>query len=353
MFYVGSHRIDPAVVLAPMEGITDRAFRALIRRIGGVGLTVTEFVSSEGLTRDVQSAWEMAELDPDEHPVSIQIYGRDPQRMADAARHCEALGADIVDLNLGCPSKRVTSGCSGSALMREPALASEIFAAVRGAIQVPMTVKMRLGWDDHSLNAADIASRAACAGAAMITVHARTRQDAYKRPARWELVRSVREAVSLPLLVNGDIVDAESARRALQASGADGVMLGRALRADPWAIRRTSAGLRGEAFEEPSLEERRGMLRSYVDYLQREGDFDRRTTNRLRGVLHAFTKGMRYAAALREELHHMKDFEGTMALIDRFFDGAAEGSGAAEEGAVGGGGSAWAAADPCISGGAA
>ena len=168
---IGQIELETPTILAPMEGITDRAFRGLIRSFGGCGLTVTEFVSSEGMMRKDRKAWKQAELDPNEHPVSIQIYGRDPHKMAEAAQMCEGFGADIIDLNLGCPSKQVTSGCSGSALMREPDLAQAIFKSVKKAIKVPMTVKMRLGWDDRSLNADDIAYRAQEEGADLVTIH--------------------------------------------------------------------------------------------------------------------------------------------------------------------------------------
>ncbi|MFU8803973.1 MAG: tRNA dihydrouridine synthase, partial [Bradymonadaceae bacterium] len=239
-FFIENIEISPPVVLAPMEGVTDRAFRTLVRGLGGCGLAVTEFVSSEALTREVEQAWRMAELDPEEKPVSIQIYGRDPERMSEAARHCEELGADIVDINLGCPSKTVVTGCAGSALMREPELAVEIFDAVFEAITIPMTVKMRLGWNHEMLNAPYLAEEAVRAGAKMIAVHGRTRSDQYKGSARWELIRDVKDAIDVPLLVNGDIRCPDSALQAIELSGADGVMVGRGVMSDPWTIRRIS-----------------------------------------------------------------------------------------------------------------
>lgn len=316
-FNVGNVRIDTPVVLAPMEGVTDRPFRTLVRSLGGCGLAVTEFVSSEAMTREVEAAWRMAEIDPSEHPVSIQIYGRDPERMAAAARHCQGLGADIIDINLGCPSKRVTTGCAGSALMKEPDLAFEIFTAVKAAIDVPLTVKMRLGWCEQSLNAPEIAAAAVEAGAEMITVHGRTKTQSYKGHARWDEVAKVRDAVRVPLLVNGDIVCPETARRALEASGADGVMVGRGVMADPWAIARISASLRGEDFVEPTLVERRRIL---VDYIHRLNHFDLQTLNRIKKVITYFSKGLPHAASLRAEIQRAQGLEDAETILQRFFD---------------------------------
>lgn len=322
-FTVANIPIDPPLVLAPMEGVTDRAFRTLVRSLGGCGLAVTEFVSSEAMTRDIQAAWRMAELDPNERPVSIQIYGRDPERMAQAARHCEALGADIVDINLGCPSKRVTSGCAGSALMREPELATEIFRAVQAAISVPMTVKMRLGWDDSSLNAPEIARAAVGEGAQMITVHGRTKTQGYKGHARWEEIRAVRDAIGdIPLLANGDIHDAESARRAMERSGADGVMIGRALMSDPWTMARIAAEWRGETLPDATYEERRDIL---LDYLDRLDTFDLPMLVRLKKVISYFSKGLPHAATLRAEIQRSRSLDEARATLQRFFDAIIDG----------------------------
>jgi tRNA-dihydrouridine synthase B len=319
-FSVGPVRVDPAIVLAPMEGVTDRAFRTTIRALGGCGLAVTEFVSSEGLTRDVKDAWHMAELDPNEHPVSIQIYGRNPERMAAAARECQALGADIIDINLGCPSKNVTSGCSGSALMREPELARRIFDAVYDAITVPLTVKMRLGWDDNALNAPAVAFAAQEAGAKMITVHGRTKVDMYRVPARWEPIRRVREAISVPLLCNGDIVGAATATAALAASGADGIMVGRAVMTDPWTIARIHAHFAGLPFAEPTLDDRRHLLHAYVEKLVVQEGKSRRIVSKLRKTIGSFSTGLRNAARLRQSISAIDGAPEAHKLLDAFFD---------------------------------
>ncbi|MCA9521898.1 MAG: tRNA dihydrouridine synthase DusB [Myxococcales bacterium] len=319
-FLVGEQRIDPPCILAPMEGITDRGFRNLIRSLGGCGLTVTEFVSSEAMTRNVRRAWEMAELDPEEHPVSIQIYGRDPQRMADAARFCEELGADIVDINLGCPSKAVTSGCSGSALMREPELASAIFDAVEAAVRLPFTVKMRMGWDHASLNAPEIARRAQDAGARMVTVHGRTRMQMYKGEADWAFIRSVVEALEIPVVVNGDILTVDDAYRALERSGARAVMVGRGVMRNPWILRQIADDLGGRPQTQPTLAMRRAVLGQL--FAQRSQGIEREhvVLGRVKKVVTYFTKGLPHGANLRRSLHRSQSLPELFEQVGDYFE---------------------------------
>jgi len=335
MIRFGPIAVDPPTILAPMEGITDRPFRRMIRGLGGCGLTVTEFVSSEAMTRSVAKAWRMAEIDPDEHPVSIQIYGRDPARMADAARYCVDLGADVVDINCGCPSKSVTSGCAGSALMREPDRAEEIYRAVGAAVAphgVPFTVKMRTGWNAESRNAPDIARRAVDAGAAMIAVHGRTRCDMYKNDADWTFVGEVKRAVDVPVIVNGDILTVEDAREALRQSGADGVMVGRGVLRNPWVIRQIAQALAGEDVTEPTLEDRRAVLLGYLDSLGElgehfVGDAAKRETvtlGRIKKATGYFTKGLPYGARLRTEIFHSESVSAARAFVNEYFDMLAE-----------------------------
>lgn len=318
-FQIDDLRIAPATALAPMESITDRGFRALIREMGGCGLTVTEFVSSEMMTRHVKRAWKVAELDPDEHPVAIQIYGRDPQKMADAARYCQDLGADVVDLNLGCPSKQVTSGCSGSALMKEPELAAEIFRAVKAAISIPMTVKMRLGWDDDRRNAPQIAQMAEAEGAGMVVVHGRTRMQMYKGDADWRAVGQVKQAVSIPLLVNGDILTVEDAVAALEQSGADGVMVGRGAMRDPWILRRIADHLAGRTPYRPTLAEREAALLRYFDQLEGEANTQRRAVGRMKKVTGYFTRGLPHGAELRQTIYHRFSVPDIREAVHAYF----------------------------------
>ena len=228
-----------------MAGITDRPMRMLAARFGA-GLVVSEMIASAALTTGHQDMVRKLTRSPG-LPHMIQLAGCEAEWMAKAARIAGDAGADIIDINFGCPAKRVTNGYAGSALMRVPDLAQRLVEAVAKATTVPVTVKMRLGWDDDSLNAADIARRAVDAGARMITVHGRTRQQFYKGEARWDLVRSVVDAVNVPVVVNGDITSAETAREALDQSGAAAVMIGRGAQGQPWVVGQIAAGLSGEA----------------------------------------------------------------------------------------------------------
>ena len=221
------------VFLAPMAGITDLPFRRLVASFG-VGLVVSEMVASKEMVQAKPGVRERAELGYDEQATAVQIAGRDAYWMAEAARMIEANGARLIDINMGCPAKKVTGGLSGSALMKTPDHALTLIAAVVAAVKIPVTLKMRLGWDDECLNAPDIAQKAEATGIQMITVHGRTRCQFYKGHADWPAIGAVARSVSVPVIANGDIVDVASARAALDASGADGVMVGRGIHGAPW-----------------------------------------------------------------------------------------------------------------------
>ncbi len=256
--------VAPAVVLAPMEGVTDLPFRRLIRGIGGTGMTWTEFIPSEGLARGEDRWVHMAEFDPDEQPIAIQIYGRDPAAMADAARFVQDLGATVVDINMGCPSKKVCAHSGGSALMKDPDLVAGIVAACRAAVTVPLTVKMRAGFDAEQRNAPDIAWICQEEGAEALTIHWRTREDRYGGQRAVDKIAEAVDRVSVPVLGNGDIVDIASAQAMFRDTGCDGVMIGRGALKDPWLFAKLRTWLAGGEPVQPPLEERARVLRDYL-----------------------------------------------------------------------------------------
>ncbi|UWQ80878.1 tRNA dihydrouridine synthase DusB [Leisingera sp. S132] len=270
-FTLGTTSMSPPIALAPMAGITDRPFRDLVRSFG-VGLMVSEMVASQEMVQAKPGVRERAELSADAENTAVQLAGRDEYWIAEAAKQVAGQGARIIDINMGCPAKKVTNGYSGSALLKTPDHALRLIEAVVGAVDVPVTLKTRLGWDDHCLNAPDVARRACEAGVQMVTIHGRTRCQFYKGSADWAAIRAVKDAVSVPLLANGDILDTATARQALEQSGADGVMIGRGAEGKPWLLAEVAHHLwgtpapdvpRGDAFIQMVSEHYRAMLDFY------------------------------------------------------------------------------------------
>lgn len=245
--HIGQTQLTPPVLLAPLAGITDLPFRNLVSSFGA-GLVVSEMVASQEMVQAKPGVREKAELGFGAARTSVQIAGREAYWMAEAARLAAGNGAQIIDINMGCPAKKVTSGYSGSALMKDLEHALGLIEAVVAAVDVPVTLKTRLGWDDHLLNAADLAQRAEAAGIQMITIHGRTRCQFYKGHANWSAIQAIKDAVAIPVIANGDIIDAKSARTALAQSGADGIMIGRGAQGRPWVL----AQIASELFDLPA-----------------------------------------------------------------------------------------------------
>ncbi|MGJ8528294.1 tRNA dihydrouridine synthase DusB [Maritalea sp.] len=266
---IGKHIFPSNAFLAPLSGITDKSFRTIAARYGA-GMVVSEMIASAALINGHKDM-ERRLGKPEQLPHVVQLAGCEGRWLGEGAKIAEQIGADIIDINMGCPSKRVTNGYAGSALMRVPDKAQELIEAVLGATSLPVTLKMRLGWNDDSLNAPDIAKKAAAAGVQMITIHGRTRQQFYKGDAKWRPVKDVVAAVSVPVVVNGDIVDIPTARRALEYSDAAAVMIGRGAQGQPWLLGQVGAALNDNPIPgTPSLEERKALILEHYQLMMEE-----------------------------------------------------------------------------------
>ena len=316
--HVGPVRIDAPVILAPMTAVTDLPFRRVVKRYGA-GLTVSEMIASQAMVRETRQSLQKAMWDPAEEPVSMQLAGCEPRVLAEAAKLNEQRGAAIIDINMGCPVKKVVNGEAGSALMRDLKLAAAIVDATVKAVKVPVTLKMRMGWNHESLNAPELARIAEDLGVKMITVHGRTRCQMYKGEADWAFVRKVKDAVSVPVIVNGDICSIEDSREALRQSGADGVMIGRGAYGRPWLIAQVMSELSGGGHRsDPSLDEQlETMLEQYEDMLSLYGMHT--GVNLARKHIGWYTKGLPGSAELRNSVNQQDNPAIVVAMLREFY----------------------------------
>ena len=339
---IGTIDLSPAFALAPMAGMTDTAFRRLVKREGGCGLVVTEMVSSEGLVRGIDRTLEYAEYTEEERPVSIQIFGGDPDKMAAAAQIVEGMGADIVDVNMGCPVPKIAKHNAGCSLMREPEHAASVIRAMTRAVRIPVTVKMRAGWNDSLRNAPDLARRVQDAGAAAVTIHGRTAEQSYTGRADWDLVSQVAADLDIPVLGSGDCLEPHEILDRLR-SGVSGVLVGRGVLRNPWILAQAAALAAGKEPAVVSARQRGEFLRSYVRMLLDErvteadgfrhrapGQADdsrhapargreRWVINKLRALCAWYSKGLEGGSVLRARVNSADSLAALDEIIDAFF----------------------------------
>jgi tRNA-dihydrouridine synthase B len=311
---IGGVPLKSHAVLAPMAGVSDRAYRELCVRFGAA-YCVSEMVSSKALSFNSKKSEELMEFSDLERPCGIQIFGDDPKCMADAAKHALENKPDIIDINMGCPAPKISSNGSGSALMKNPRLCGEIVKAVTAVTDIPVTVKIRKGWDDDSVNAVEVAKICESAGAAAITVHGRTRQQYYKPPVDYDIIKAVRESVSVPVIANGDIDSAERAKEVMDITGCDLVMIGRATLGNPWIFSQINAYLENPnvKIHTPDLEERLGVMIEHIGKMV-EYKGEHMAMLQARKLVVGYFKGMKGAAALRNEAGKIKTLDDLYEL---------------------------------------
>jgi tRNA-dihydrouridine synthase B len=337
-FKIRDVEINPPLILSPMAGVTDVSFRRLIKRRGGVGLSVSEFISVEGLTRSNPKSKRQMRFYEDERPFAVQIFGGQPERMRLAAEMAEEVGADILDINCGCPAPKVVKHGGGSGLLKDYPRLEVILREIKKAVTIPMTVKIRAGYYDHTINAVETARLAEACGAEHIALHGRTKEQGYRGLANWDLVQQVKEVVSVPVSGSGDVTTVEGAFARFRETGCDGVLIGRGAMANPWIFRQIEDALHGREIFQPTLADKRAILHEYFEML-REDMPEIPAINRMKQLAGQFTRGLQGGALFRTSIYHSHSVEEILYRIEEYFEAIGAGryyfgeSGAPVEGA--------------------
>ena len=318
-FKIRDIEISPPLVLSPMAGVTDISFRRLLKARGGIGLTVSEFISVEGLTRNNPKSKRQMRFYENERPFAVQIFGGQPERMRMAAELAEEVGADILDVNCGCPAPKVVKHGGGSGLLKDHPRLETILSEIKKAITIPMTVKIRAGYYDHAINAVETAKLAADCGAEHIALHGRTKEQGYRGLANWDLVKQIKEVVSVPVSGSGDVNTIEQAFDRFRETGCDGVLIGRGAMANPWIFRQIEDAMLGREQFQPTLEDKRALLLEYFDML-REDMPQLAAIGRMKQLAGQFTRGLQGGALFRTALYHSHSVPEILHRISEYFE---------------------------------
>ncbi len=323
-FRIRDIEISPPLILSPMAGVTDISFRRLVKSRGGVGLTVSEFISVEGLTRNNPKSKRQMRFYEDERPFAVQIFGGQPERMRMAAEMAEEIGADILDVNCGCPAPKVVKHGGGSGLLKDHERLESILKEIKRAITIPLTVKIRAGFYDNNINAVETARLAEACGAEHIALHGRTKEQGYRGLANWDLVRQIKEVVSVPVSGSGDVTTIEQAFARFNETHCNGVLIGRGAMANPWIFRQIEDAIHGREIFQPTLDDKRNLLLEYFDML-REDMPELAAIGRMKQLAGQFTRGLQGGALFRTAVYHSHSVDEILGRITEYFEAIAAG----------------------------